>query len=289
MAGFLAHLASRLDGPEGLLRPRVPSLFEPVPTVASVAGGFQAEADEHPLARPFERVDEIDSPVVAEPSSAHVPHAQAHVPHAYGPGTSALVVAPKPADTDRRPDPKPQAARDDPASVNRDPRRQTVAHPQSRTFSDLPTEAAPEAPAPKGARTTIRPATVVSKGPTAARRRVQQIDAVEQTNPPRLDARHRLAQIPSALPDAGREIAPERIRGPAAEAGGILQAPVVARIVSEPRLPASRALKSEPAIHVTIGRVEVRAVSSPASDSRRGERAPSPVMSLDEYLRMRAR
>ena len=74
-----------------------------------------------------------------------------------------------------------------------------------------------------------------------------------------------------------------------APAGGILQAPVVARIVSEPLFATPRAPESEPTIHVTIGRVEVRAVASPASDSGRRERTPSPVMSLDEYLRTRAR
>ena len=81
----------------------------------------------------------------------------------------------------------------------------------------------------------------------------------------------------------------EAISGSAPEAGGILQAPVVARIVSEPLFATPRAPESEPTIHVTIGRVEVRAVASPASDSGRIERTPSPVMSLDEYLRTRAR
>ena len=49
-----------------------------------------------------------------------------------------------------------------------------------------------------------------------------------------------------------------------------------------------RAPAAEPTIHVTIGRVEVRAVTPPAPSSRKGRDA-SPVMSLDEYLRTRAR
>lgn len=47
-------------------------------------------------------------------------------------------------------------------------------------------------------------------------------------------------------------------------------------------------LDAEPTIHVTIGRVEVRAEVGSQTPSR-GERTPSPVMSLDEYLRRRAR
>lgn len=47
-------------------------------------------------------------------------------------------------------------------------------------------------------------------------------------------------------------------------------------------------LDAEPTIHVTIGRVEVRAEVGSQTPSR-GERKPSPVMSLDEYLRRRVR
>jgi hypothetical protein len=46
--------------------------------------------------------------------------------------------------------------------------------------------------------------------------------------------------------------------------------------------------EAEPAIHVTIGRVEVRAEVGGHLPSR-ADRAPSPVMSLDEYLRRRAK
>ena len=75
---------------------------------------------------------------------------------------------------------------------------------------------------------------------------------------------------------------------PTLGATGILQAPVVARLASEPLLSTGRAPQSEPTVHVTIGRVEVRAVTASPSDRARPGH-PSPVMSLDEYLRTRAR
>ena len=42
-----------------------------------------------------------------------------------------------------------------------------------------------------------------------------------------------------------------------------------------------------PAIHVTIGRVEVRAVTAPAEPARPRERKAPPLLSLDQYLRQR--
>jgi hypothetical protein len=45
--------------------------------------------------------------------------------------------------------------------------------------------------------------------------------------------------------------------------------------------------KPEPTIHVTIGRVEVRAEAVPAPPKPRAKEKASPVMSLDEYLSQR--
>ena len=51
-------------------------------------------------------------------------------------------------------------------------------------------------------------------------------------------------------------------------------------------LPAASPTEAAPAIHVSIGRVVVRAVTPPAP-SRRKEAAPSNVMTLDDYLNRR--
>ncbi|MEM1053944.1 MAG: hypothetical protein AAGI52_00340 [Bacteroidota bacterium] len=40
-----------------------------------------------------------------------------------------------------------------------------------------------------------------------------------------------------------------------------------------------------PTIHVTIGRVEVRAVTPPPPTPRRQAERPAPVISLDEFLK----
>jgi hypothetical protein len=57
--------------------------------------------------------------------------------------------------------------------------------------------------------------------------------------------------------------------------------------ISAPAAPLRRPDSSEPIIQVTIGRIEVRAMSQPAPPTR--ERSASPVMPLDEYLRRRSR
>ncbi len=54
-----------------------------------------------------------------------------------------------------------------------------------------------------------------------------------------------------------------------------------------PAAPSPRRDSSEPAIQVTIGRIEVRALSQPAPAPR--ERSGSQVMPLEEYLRRRSR
>jgi hypothetical protein len=52
-------------------------------------------------------------------------------------------------------------------------------------------------------------------------------------------------------------------------------------------IPPSRSSELAPSVHVTIGRIEVRAVQEQQPAPR--QRGGSPVMSLDEYLRRRQR
>jgi len=77
----------------------------------------------------------------------------------------------------------------------------------------------------------------------------------------------------------------------AADATNVFQPPPVppflTRARERPSQTERRAEKpAEPTIHVTIGRVEVRATSEVEPRARRKEEAPS-VMTLDEYLRKR--
>jgi hypothetical protein len=66
--------------------------------------------------------------------------------------------------------------------------------------------------------------------------------------------------------------------------------PALPRPLARPPLESTRrdrpARPPEPVVQVTIGRIEIRATSD--QEPRRKERAASPVMSLDEYLKTRA-
>jgi hypothetical protein len=67
--------------------------------------------------------------------------------------------------------------------------------------------------------------------------------------------------------------------------------PIEWAAVIEPRVAGQADQRSgsppAPAIHVTIGRIEIRATTPAAAPVRRQPRQPS-VMSLDEYLKQRA-
>jgi len=64
-------------------------------------------------------------------------------------------------------------------------------------------------------------------------------------------------------------------------------APLSAPFPEAPLVAVMRAEPAPPAIHVTIGRVEVRAVTPAAERARPHERKTPPLLSLDEYLRQR--
>jgi hypothetical protein len=67
-------------------------------------------------------------------------------------------------------------------------------------------------------------------------------------------------------------------------------APINAKLTPLSEAWAGSPIRAEPAtptIHVTIGRVEVRAVTAPAESARSRERKAPPLRSLDQYLRER--
>jgi len=120
---------------------------------------------------------------------------------------------------------------------------------------------------------------------------------VELTAPPatRLTAEtvstsHEVA-LPSAVAGPEHRVLLQRV---VALAGRSLSAPIVARPqVSSHREPASSPVTSlgvqpEPTIHVTIGRVEVRAVMPPAAPVAQPSPPPGPKLTLEEYLKRRS-
>jgi hypothetical protein len=283
MTGFLTRIAARLSGSEAMLRPRTPSLFEPVATAAFNLAVAGTPAEQQPLTSAFERADEVDARAVAKSPAA------GRVSPSKDQRNGTPVITSNSAALDHRATSQPEAADGDPVAkvTSRDPRG------QAQPASIIEAEATHDAPASNGATTAVRPAGAFETTQGMRADQVGGAETIEQIEARPVVVRHGTVQTSPQLSDATATADDDRrgitpaISQPASSVDGILRAPVVARMASESLLSTQRAQNSEPTIHVTIGRVEVRAVAASTSDSTRPER-PSPVMSLDEYLRTRA-
>jgi len=98
--------------------------------------------------------------------------------------------------------------------------------------------------------------------------------AEEVSRPAAQSALHSSSTVPAAAAVKARKEAASTNPSPTLLSEALVGSPI-------------RAEPAAPAIHVTIGRVEVRAVSAPAEPARPRERKAPPLLSLDQYLRQR--
>jgi len=323
MSDYLNHLVARTLSPEAGVRPQLRSAFEPV----SLHGGFTLPADFEletriesnpsaslsPLAStPFERVPSQESPNAAPTSS----------PTRDGPGCHVLPL-PKPASIlGSRPPPESDDDKDTvpvqpllpPLPIDHEPSiklkvLQPVTMPppnpmfeDSQGFSTPPSTARPDPlPVARHLRTAPHSDTVRPRAAVVPHQKVES----EEPRP----AHTSLVAIRSVAP-AAAVLLPTPSVAPAAvtprPAGGAIRSQTVepedrhstrfavaairpvtpAAPVFSPGLPPAAAAAA-PTIHVTIGRVEVRATPPPPAGSRAKATLPS-VMSLEEYLGRRA-
>jgi hypothetical protein len=268
MSDFLSNLAVRSSGSADAIQPRLPSLFEPLrPSVGSLATpNFMARAQIEET--PEETIRQSDSPKVQGPSLVG------------GPRTAGRVEA-KPA-TPRAPDaPRPD---------------------QSSLFRPGETQPDPDRPRTRPAFQPSGSQPVPSQPPVR-----ESLVAALPTQPDK-NVGERLRQAATAggpTHVAGRIFESVRSGGPAtpgiespyfpadrvlARSSSMIESRVASRAGDSRRgdpswLPGARSNPSEPAIQVTIGRIEVRAAAQQPSPPK--ERSASPVMGLDEYLRQK--
>jgi hypothetical protein len=249
MSGYFANLVARSSGTAEVIAPRVTSLFEPVrPNWAAPAWEASREGeerDEGPSEHEFEIFQDAPSEAAIERSAR-----RPRIPAPRHPAESVRVEL------------EPAAS-----SVNERPRNKRADKGE------------PEAEEPATARQArqvhplIRPAAASTPpkphiGPLAPSVALAESDGA---------ASHREAMAP--LPEMDR----------AAVASTLTSAPFGPGLTPRSRfdpLPVGQAQNGiEPAVHVTIGRIEVRAI--PEQAPRRRERPASPVMGLEEYLTRR--
>jgi hypothetical protein len=263
MNDFLTNLAARSSPSAEVLKPRLPSIFEPKrsPLLSGLAG--------------MTATQQADGEVSEERFSDNVRTKPVSSDQAQ-PSTSSTRLRTEQAGASRGPMVEP------PKERNRPVLPPVTSLPSPHGFA----VAAPVTPTPTPAMApNIRLAAPTANGQTEAR--AMQIvserrNAEDEVRPPQKVSLPKSESEPPSPKSAN-------VSDPSSE--------YIARLVRslrpprvEPRLDAgsSRAARSaahsDPTIQVTIGRIEVRATPEP---SVKKERSPSSVMSLDEYLDQR--
>jgi len=265
MSGFLVNLLARSRGTADVLQPRIASLFEP-PETSLPNAEWSADPESESDAASLPDGTETAARAPRETSGPHV--------HASMPLRQRTVER----DTDL----------DEVIETSLSP---GVSAGRGAPVSEPATRPRPQEPA------TMRAAEAA--GATATTRVDRHVDDIGADGPPatapgrpveRTGPDRRAPSRPEMPPQApslrSNAAANHQSLALRPSATGILSPPPRRpRFEVAPQGPA--AVSSEPAVQVTIGRIEIRAVTDPAPP--RKERAESPVMSLEDYLRSRAR
>lgn len=264
MSDFLTNLAARSSPSAEVLKPRLPSIFEPKrsPLLSGLAG--------------MTATQQADGEVSEERFSDNVRTKPVFSEQAQPSTSSTRLKTEQQADASRGPMVEPPKERNRPLL----PRVTLLPLPPGLAV------AAPVAPTPTPAMTpNIRLATPTANSQTEARATQivsERRNAEDEVRPPREVSLAKPVSEPPSPKSAN-------VSDPSSE--------YIARLVRslrpprvEPRLDggSSRAARSaahsDLTIQVTIGRIEVRATPEP---SAKKERSRSSVMSLDEYLNQR--
>lgn len=265
MSGYLSHLAESTSVPTPAIRPRLRGLFEP--TTRTTAFG-----DEPSTPHAEERMLEE-----GEQETDHSLRAVRHK-HRAGP-----------------PEHMPSAPSDD------SPCEQRVSRmvPQLRVVEEARRRTDKLQPPAEADRVS---AAVESKSEQEPRHRGVREELNSSNDRPPFRHGQALSQAPVSPPMPVQPTMQQRTTQHEVRPSGIAPVTTVQRAIvrnqnlgerhdrfrEEPSISRNRTPDAEPTVQVTIGRVEVRAVAG-HSEPRRSERTPSPVLSLDDYLRQRAR
>lgn len=297
MSDFLKRLAARSSGAEAIIRPRLASLFEPLSIGPAARFGTISEPFGEPPA-----VEATEMGFSGERLVSRIPEASPE--SAARPTMKALMAVPGPttasglaAEGRQRVQPTSLVS---PVASEASPSPSAGSATRVSALEALSIEAA----ARSGAISKALDGPSLAEGSAHGLDRERIVNAAAQV-PVSIAAGRAAATAqdaheggmskrPAADSYGGRPRGleppqhqrPSLIPGPN-PAGAILPPRIkVAAEFSRLQMPVQSREEREPTIHVTIGRVEVRAVSTPAPVSGK-ERSTPRVMSLDEYLQRR--
>lgn len=275
MPGYLSHLAARVSGIKSTVRPRVPSIFESAPNIASLA------TPDTGTLRVVDRERIVPQPSVARPTSATTEtplHAQTNfrpaslerqptpqISHRDEPPNDAPPLDHLTPPSRPRREPRPDFTAEDTNATPREPvpsRNDQPAHgslDQSHTITQQPTTKSPrvEAQPPAAPLTTLESQTI---------RNIHEESRTER-----------------------KPIEPESTRVPQPPPQAITVTPQIETRPAErfPTFPEPHE-PERPSVQVTIGRLIVEAVApAPVTTPLPAPRPQAPRLSLDDYLRQR--
>lgn len=282
MGNFLSNLTRRSFTPVSGIRPRLASLFEPAGAVPPTEAALFADGEGETTA-PAEEPTGLFALVMPRPNEPK--------PGPQIADSSSEDDLPLRNTLEAEPEPQPPAFERESAQPRLSPR------PSHQTIGSVkPERSTPHVAVLKSQPTAIgsHPSESGALAPSPATvRRDGRLSIENERSAPRPPATSMVAELPAReLPNlrSGQDVIPlsTNVVNRKSTAGPPLTPSVVrARKQSNRKFEDSRP-EAEPVIHVTIGRVEVRAEVSGHSPSR-PDRTASPVMSLDEYLRRRAK
>ena len=266
MNDYLAHLAARVLAPEPAIRPRALSLFEPAPAGSAAPGEPAMET------RGADRGDAsaVDSPLEVKAKAEQPVRAQGDVRGERSREREMGSESARRIQNSELPDPE--------IRVELPTSKVAILPAAVPVASIVPLPVAPpdreaDRPLKNGARSAASP------------------DAHERANAAPEPVRPRIAAAEDRAP-AAIEAAPIAPIFPTPTTRS--QTPESAALVAAPlRLPAQRAMGTAPAenpppvIHVTIGRLEIRAIVPPAAAPRAHPKRAD-ASSLEDYLRKRS-
>lgn len=273
MSDYLSHLVERIALPQVALRPRTLSLFEP----PHQPGGLVPEPPAWPPSRP---VDEGLEPAPASAVPSPPPAVSSPTGRSQPPATfSTAPVAPHPAPPLPTPD-QPLLV----APVVRPDRLRNAIDPTGEGVRR--NRAEPALPARPAAESVERVDVRITR-PAAAPAVAWPARPAEHASRPPADETDR---APSALAPSGDHALPPPAATPAAPPALLPVTPLPVTLL--PRLPSVESLRHAeatppPAIHVTIGRLEIRA-QAPAAGSPRARSVKAAGADLEAYLRRKS-
>jgi hypothetical protein len=269
MSAYLERLVNRLIQPEAGIQPRLPGLFEPGSRQARATGPeLDADASASRTETLQGKADEAEFPInaviLAEPSPKR-PISPVQPPSVEQPGLKPSQPI-RPATPESREMAAPEPSQQPPGEAQATLTGAAASH-------SLPAESTLDDP-PKGT-ISMRKITGLHEPLTAAR---EALPEALLTHP----ADIKLMQPPEEHPV-------EPLLKPTQ--------PIQTRLATppsnapKPAIPLIQPAQSEPGeapqIHVTIGRIEVRAANPPPSAPRKAAARQGPVVSLDAYLKRR--